>query len=124
MTAHTDTEQKILINCRDGANSVEQATVAFTMAVGACQNAETAVFITSDAAELCVKGGTNGLAVDGYTPLGELVSNFIKLGGMIWLCPICAKARNIHADDLIDGVEIAGVPRTMAFMQSGARLLA
>lgn len=124
MNTQSATDPKILINCRDGANNVEQATVAFTLAVGASQTAETAVFITTDAADLCVKGRAEGLAATGYTPLADLIRDFVKLGGMIWLCPICARARHIAEDDLIDGVEIAGVPRTMAFIERGARLLA
>jgi uncharacterized protein len=88
-------EQKFLINCSDGANNPERATVSFLLAVTAAQTSETAVFATADAAGLCVKGG-----------------------------PACAKAKGITADDLIEGVEIAGAPRTMAFVASGARLLA
>jgi len=52
------------------------------------------------------------------------MSDFIANGGRIWLCPACAKAKNITPGDLAEGVEIAGAPRTMAFLESGARLLA
>jgi len=116
--------QKFLINCTDGINNVERATVSFIMAVAASTTSETAVFATSDAAVLCVKGGADGLVAEGYTPLAELVEAFIANQGRIWLCPACAKAKGITPDDLIEGVEIAGVPTTMAYMASGARLLA
>lgn len=117
-------EQKFLINARDGANDVERATVSFILAVTASKTAETAVFATSDAADLCVKGRADALVAEGYEPLPGLIDAFIENGGKIWLCPACAKAKGISQSDLIAGVEIAGAPRTMAFMASGAHLLA
>ena len=125
MLEQKTTKQKYLINCRDGANDVERATVSFIMALSAAtNNADTAVFATSDAANLCVKGGTDNLVAPGYEPLGGLVEEFVDNGGVIWLCPVCAKAKGITTDDLIPGVELAGVPRTMEFMASGAQVLA
>lgn len=116
--------QKYLINCTAGIDNVEHATVSFIMAVAASTTSETAVFATADAAVLCVKGGADGLVADGYTPLAELIEAFVANQGRIWLCPACAKAKGITRDDLIEGVEIAGVPTTMAYMASGAQLLA
>jgi predicted peroxiredoxin len=125
MLEQKTTKQKYLINCRDGANDVERATVSFIMALSAAtNNADTAVFATSDAAILCVKGGTDDLVAPGYEPLADLVEEFVVNGGIIWLCPVCAKAKGISADDLIPGVELAGVPRTMEFMANGAQVLA
>lgn len=118
-------QQKFLVNCSYGANDLERATVSFILALSAAShNAETAVFATSDAANLCTKGGTDNLTADGYEPLSGLVEEFVDNGGRIWLCPVCAKAKGISEADLRPGVEIAGAPRTMEFMASGAQLLA
>jgi len=120
-----DNKQKFLINCSNGKDNLERATVSFIMALSAAShNAETAVFATSDAADLCVKGGTDNLVAPGYEPLADLVDDFIDNGGKIWLCPVCAKAKGISQEDLRQGVELAGVPRTMEFMSKGAQLLA
>jgi predicted peroxiredoxin len=125
MLEETKNRQKFLINCTNGTDDVERATVSFIMALAAAtHNAETAVFATSDAAELCVKGGAENLIAPGYEPLSGLLEEFVDNGGVIWLCPVCAKAKGITEADLIPGVEIAGVPRTMEFMASGAQLLA
>ncbi|MEJ2142220.1 MAG: DsrE family protein [Gammaproteobacteria bacterium] len=125
MTTKMDNQQKFLINCSYGEKDLERATVSFVLALSAAShNAETAVFATSDAADLCVKGGTDNLMASGYEPLSGLVDDFIDNGGMIWLCPVCAKAKGIRDEDLRPGVEIAGAPRTMEFMASGAQLLA
>jgi predicted peroxiredoxin len=119
-----DTQQKILINCQDGRNNVERATISFILAVTASKTCETAMFVSSDASELCVRGGSAGLVADGYEAIESLASAFVANGGKLWLCPACAKAKGITAADLIPGVEIAGAPKSMAFLASGAQLLA
>lgn len=125
MKTTTNEQQKYLINCSYGADDLERATVSFVLALSAAShNAETAMFATSDAAKLCVKGGTDNLTANGYEPLSDLVEDYVDNGGMIWLCPVCAKAKGITEQDLRPGVEIAGAPRTMEFMTSGAQLLA
>ena len=123
MTSATQ-QQKFLINCTNGIDDVERATVSFILALSsASHNYETAVFATSDAANLCVKGGTDDLVADGYEPLNDLIEDFVENGGKIWLCPVCAKAKGITEGDLRPGVEIAGAPRTMDFMARGAQVL-
>lgn len=125
MNTSTNDRQKFLINCAYGVSDLERATVSFIMALSAStNNAETAVFVTADAAELCIKGGADYLNIAGYEPISGLIDEFVDNGGMIWLCPVCANARGISNDDLRPGVEIAGVPRTMDFMASGAQVLA
>jgi len=125
MTTASEQQRKFLINCTHGENDPERATVSFILALScATNNAETAVFATADAAKLCVKGGADNLVAEGYEPLDGLVEEFVEHGGKIWLCPVCARAKGITADDLRPGVELAGAPRTMDFMASGAHLLA
>lgn len=118
------TQEKYLLNCQEGANHVERATISFVLATTASKTAETVVFITSDAAQLCTRGGADGLHAEGMEPLADLINQFLGNGGKMWLCPICAKVKGITDDDLREGVEIAGAPKTMAFLASGARLLA
>jgi predicted peroxiredoxin len=115
----TATQQKFLVNNSYGPNDVERATVAFILALSATyNNAETAMFATSDAAKLCVKGGADDLVAEGYEPLCDLMEDYI------WLCPVCAKAKGISEEGLHPGVIIAGAPKTMEFIASGAQLLA
>lgn len=115
--------EKYLINCADGRDNPEKATIAFILAFTASKDGETAVFVTAGGADLCVKGGTTGVQATGYEPVATLLDGFLANGGRIWLCPACAKARGISQNDLVDGVEIAGAPRTMAFLAAGARTL-
>jgi len=117
-------KQKYLINCQEGANNIERASIAFVLAATASKTSEAAVFITSDATMLCVKGGADNLVSPGMEPITDLMNQFLGNGGKIWICPICAKVKGVTEDDLIEGAEIAGAPRTMAYLASGAMLLA
>lgn len=124
MTNTTQAPQKILINCQDGLNNIERATIAFILAVTASKTVETAMFLNAEATQLCIKGEIQNVVAPGYEPLNDLVSAYLANNGKIWLCPACVKAKNLTQEDLMPGVEIAGAPRTMAFLASGAQLLA
>ena len=82
------------------------------------------MFITSDASLLCTRDGAKGLQGEGLEPLEDLINQFVANNGRMWLCPICAKTRGIAEEDLRQGVEIAGVPKVLEFLASGARLIA
>jgi predicted peroxiredoxin len=124
MTTIQTAPDKILVNCSHGADDVERATISLILAVTASKTSETALFLTSDAAAISVRGGISSLQAEGYEPMQGLLDAFVTNGGKLWLCPACAKAKGITQGDLIDAAEIAGAPRTMAFLASGARLLA
>ena len=117
-------QEKYLLNCQDGANHVERATIAFVLAATASKTAETAVFITAEAAPLCTRNGADGLQAEGMEPLADLIEQFVGNGGRLWLCPVCARTKGIREEDLREGAEIAGAPKTMAFLADGAKLLA
>jgi predicted peroxiredoxin len=121
---NTEDQQKILINWREGADDPEKATITLILAVTSSKACETAVFVAAEASELCRKGALDGIAVPGYEPLSDLLQAFLDNGGKLWLCPACVKAKGIIETDLVDGVEVAGAPRTMAYLASGAQVLA
>ena len=115
---------KYLINCQYGSDDLEKATVAMIVAgAAAAMDGETALFMTGDSVRLATEGGTNGLQLEKYPAIGELVESFLENGGQLWVCPVCAGARDIGADDLIEGAEIAGAARTIGFVNDGAKVL-
>jgi predicted peroxiredoxin len=124
MTTQFSSTEKYLVNCQEGKNNIERASISFVLAATASKTCETVVFLTADASIWSTKGGADYLQHDGMEPISDLINQFIGNGGKIWLCPICAKVRGIAETDLIEGAEIAGAPKSMAFLESGARLLA
>ena len=120
----TTNNQKILINWREGCADAEKATITLILAVTSSKTCETAVFVAAEASELLLKGVADDVTAPGYEPLADLLQAFLANGGKLWLCPACVKAKGFNEADLIDGVEIAGAPRTMAFLAEGAQVLA
>ncbi|MGB0495627.1 MAG: DsrE family protein [Kangiellaceae bacterium] len=120
-TQHTN---KFLINAQYGKDDVEKATISFILAASASKESEAVVFVTAAATYLCAKGGANGVVYEGAEPIKDLMDQFVSNGGRIWVCPICAKLKGITADDLIEGAEIAGAPKSMAFLANGGKVLA
>ena len=115
---------KFLVNCQHGTDDLEKATVAMIAAgAAAAMDGETAMFLTCESVRLAAKGGMDGLQHEGYPALVDLQQAFHENGGQLWVCPVCAKARGISADDLIAGAEIAGAARTIGFVNDGAKVL-
>lgn len=116
---------KFLVNCLHGSDDLEKATVSMIIAgASAAKEDETAVFMTGEAVRMATKGGVDGLAVENYPTMAELFNSYLRNKGQLWVCPACAKARQISEDDLIEGAEIAGAARSIAFLNDGAKLLA
>ncbi len=120
----TQQTNKFLINAEYGKDNIEKATISFILAASASKENEAVVFVTAAATYLCAKGGADGLVYEGAEPIKDLMAQFIGNGGRIWVCPICAKLKGITAEDLIEGAEIAGAPKSMAFLASGGKVLA
>ncbi len=115
---------KFLVNCPHGSDDLEKATVAMIVAgAAAAMDGETAMFLTCESVRLATKGGMDGLQLEGYPALADLQQAYHENGGQLWVCPVCAKARGITADDLVAGAEIAGAARTIGFVGDGAKLL-
>jgi hypothetical protein len=73
--------EKYLINCQDGANKPESATISFVLAFTASKTCETAVCVSANIAQLCVKVGAAGIKAEGYEPLLDLLNGFLGNGG-------------------------------------------
>jgi uncharacterized protein len=115
---------KYLVNCTYGNEDLERASVAFIVAsAAAAMDSETAMFLTASSVDLVTKQGATDKQAEGYPPLSDLLGAFTENGGQIWVCPVCANSRNISADDLVEGAEIAGAARTIGFVNDGAQIL-
>jgi len=115
---------KFLVNCQHGTDDLEKATVAMIVAgAAAAMDGETAMFLTCESVRLATKGGMDGVQQEGYPALSDLQQAYNENGGQLWVCPVCAAARGITADALIEGAEIAGAARTIGFVTDGAKVI-
>lgn len=116
--------EKILVNATYGTDDVERATVPFVVAsASAAADNETVVFLTAQSVKLATKGGADGVQGEGYPAIADLISATVENGGRIWVCPACASANGITADDLIEGASLVGAAGTIGFLAEGARTI-
>ena len=120
MTTQTD---KLVILMTKGIDS-EVSSVGFTLANGAITaGMQVSVFLTSAAVDLVRRGGQAMTQVAPLEPLAALIANFQARGGVIWVCPPCAKTRGYEAADMLDGVIVVGGSAMFAAIKEGAATL-
>ena len=114
---------KLVILVTRGIDS-EMSSVAFTIANGAITaGLKVFVFLTSTAIDLVRKGGQRLTQVAPLEPLGRLIEDFQKRGGVIWACPPCVQSRGYQQADLLDGVVIVGASAMHGEIKQGAATL-
>ncbi|SLN39304.1 DsrE family protein [Oceanibacterium hippocampi] len=120
MNAGTD---KLVILVTRGIDS-ELSSVAFTIANGGLTaGLKVSMFLTSTAIDLVRKRGHDLTQVAPLDPLRDLITDFLKRGGVIWACPPCVKSRGYEQSDLIDGVEVIGASALHGEIKKGAATL-
>jgi predicted peroxiredoxin len=111
---------KVVILMTKGIDS-ELSSVGFTIANGAITaGLQASVFLTSAAVDLVRRGGQALTQVAPLDPLAALIADFQSRGGVIWVCPPCAKTRGYEASDLLDGVVVTGASAMFAAVKDGA----
>jgi len=116
--------EKILVNATYGTDDLERATVPFIVAsASAASDNETVMFLTAASVGLVTRGGADGLKAEGYPPIADLIGALVENGGKVWVCPACAGARGITADDLVEGASLVGAAGTIGFLAEGARTI-
>ena len=116
--------EKILVNTTYGADDIERATVPWVVAsASAASDNETVIFLTAQSVHLVKKGGADGVQGEGYPAIADLINATVENGGKIWVCPACAGANGITADDLIEGASLVGAVGTIGFLAEGARTI-
>lgn len=100
---------RVLINLSTGLEDAERVTVAFLVAGAALERGEeVAMFLTKEAVRLAQPGHAAAVACEGCPPLERLFEQYTQGGGELLVCPICAKARKLDGDALVEGARLAG----------------
>jgi predicted peroxiredoxin len=114
----------IMINISHAKDDVEKASLGFVIAnAGLTAGQESTVLLTTEGVWVATRGYTDGLQAAGYTPLAEIVANFVKNGGKIWVCGACAKPRGITTELLVEGAMLVGAAAAVEAMVNGAHTL-
>lgn len=102
-------------------NDTDKATVAFVVAnAAAASDKETMVFLSIEGTRLSQKGYADDIHEEGFAPLRELMANFVRAGGKIWVCSPCFKKRGLDDSNLVDGATIVGGAKLVEFLSEGS----
>ncbi|MCD6338655.1 MAG: DsrE family protein [Verrucomicrobia bacterium] len=99
--------QKIVYVLTKGPDNTETALLPFIHAVGAlATDIDAAIVLMANAVLLAQKDVARHIRFEGKPPLDELMKNFFELGGKLYLCSPCAKARGLTPETLVEQAEM------------------
>ncbi len=113
--------KKFCVSLTCAKNDTDKATVAFVVANAAvASEQQTVVFLSTEAVRLAQQGYADDIHEEGFAPLRELMANFVKAGGTIWVCSPCFKRRKLDETKLVAGAVIVGGAKLVEFLSQGA----
>jgi len=116
---------KFCVSLTNAKNDSDKATVAFVIANAAvASDKETVVFLSTEGVRLAVQGYADDVHEEGFAPLRELMANFVKAGGKVWVCSPCFKRRKLDENKLVAGASIVGGAKLVEFTSAGAPCVA
>lgn len=112
---------KFCVTLTCSKDNTDKATVAFVVAnAAAASEKETMVFLSIEGVRLSQKGFADDIHEEGFAPLKDLMANFVKAGGVIWVCSPCFKKRKLDEAALIQGATIVGGAKLVEFLSAGS----
>jgi uncharacterized protein len=112
---------KFCVSLTCAKDNTDKATVAFVVANAAvASEKDTMVFLSTEGVRLAQKGYADDIQEEGFSPLRELMENFAKAGGQIFVCSPCFKRRKLDENSLVSGALIVGGARLVEFLSDGS----
>jgi len=104
----TGMARSLVIKTTAGTDAPERCSQAFTVAATAVSaGVPVSLWLTGESAWFALPGRAATFELPHAAPLPDLLAAVLA-GGRVTLCTQCAARRGITADDVIDGVRIAG----------------
>ena len=112
---------KFCVSLTCAKDNTDKATVAFVVANAAvASDKDTMVFLSTEGVRLAQKGYADNIQEEGFSPLRELMENFAKAGGQIYVCSPCFKRRKLDENSLVPGALIVGGAKLVEFLSDGS----
>jgi predicted peroxiredoxin len=114
-------KQKMVVVVTRGFDD-ERASVAWSVANGGVgMGFEVTMFLVSSGVDWVRKGAAAVARPNPLDPpIQDMIQTVLDSGGEILVCPPCAGVRGYAADDLIEGVTLAGSASMLAVAKQGA----
>ena len=111
---------KFCVSLTCAKDNADKATVAFVVANAALGSSQdTLVFLSIEGVRLSQKGHADDIHEEGFAPLKDLMANFARAGGKIFVCSPCFKKRKLDENNLVDGATIVGGAKLVEFLADG-----
>ena len=112
---------KFCVSITHAKDNADKATVGFVVANASVgSDKQTLVFLSVEGVRLAQKGYTDDVHEEGFAPLKELMENFAKAGGTIYVCSPCFKKRKLDENNLVAGASIVGGAKLVEFLSDGS----
>jgi predicted peroxiredoxin len=112
---------RFCVSLTHAKDNADKATVAFVVANAAVGSGkETLVFLSVEGVRLSQKGFADAIHEEGFAPLRELMENFAKAGGTMYVCSPCFKKRKLDENNLVPGALIVGGAKLVEFLSEGS----
>jgi predicted peroxiredoxin len=72
---------------------------------------------------LAQRGYADDIREEGFAPLKELMDNYAKAGGSIYVCSPCSKKRKLDENNLVSGATIVGGAKLVEFASEGSPIV-
>jgi predicted peroxiredoxin len=100
--------RRLVVKVTAGAEAPERCAQAFTVAaVAVASGADVSLWLTGESTWFGLPGRAEEFELPHSPPLADLLEAVLA-GGRVTVCTQCAARRGIAAEDVIDGVRIAG----------------
>jgi predicted peroxiredoxin len=112
---------KFCVSLTYAKDNSDKASVAFVVANAALgSDKETMVFLSIEGVRLSQKGYADDIREEGFAPLKDLMDNFARAGGKIYVCSPCFKRRKLDENNLVPGAVIVGGAKLVEFLSDGS----
>lgn len=112
---------KLCVSLSYAKDNADKATVAFVIANAAvASDKDTVMFLSIEAVRIAQQGYADDVHEEGFSPLRELVGNFVEAGGKVWVCSPCFNKRKLDPNALIPGATIVGGAKLVEFLSDGS----
>jgi uncharacterized protein len=112
---------KFCVSITHAKDNTDKATVGFVVANAAVGSGkETLVFLSVEGVRLSQKGFADQIHEEGFAPLRELMENFAKAGGTMYVCSPCFKKRKLDETSLVAGASVVGGAKLVEFLSDGS----
>jgi len=117
-------KEKLVVIVTNGFND-ERSSVAWSVANGGVASGmEVTMFLVSSGVDWVRKGATAHARPNPLDPpIKDMIQTVVESGGRILVCPPCAGVRGYDAEDLEDGVTLAGSVAMLDVVRQGAEAI-